>query len=391
MSLKSILFVDDEAQIIKVLLRLFADKGYDVHSARCATEALAQCREGRIDLVVSDMWMPEMGGMELLSAIKRDFPETMRIILSGYSDEKKMLEALQNNIAMVYLFKPWNNDELFTMIQRVFQTKELLSSRELLSAINRIDQLPTLEPFMQDILQAIQNDEDITAISGRIERDHSIASSVLHIINSAYYGVKTGSVKKAVSFLGLVNVKELILSTSIMKTLEVKGNGAHFAQDIWNHSYMTNRIYQAIAGQFIEGNPAALASSAGLLHNIGIVFMLQQDSIRYLKLVKETLRNPGAILSELELVEYGFTHAQAGGFLLQWWNLPYPVVEAALYHDNPTDDRIINKRVVAAIHMAQQIASTRMGIKPDCRFHPEVLNGTGITMDGLSGESFMKG
>ena len=384
--MKTILFVDDEAQILKSLRRLFADTGYGVRVAGSGAEALGICSSEHIDLVVSDMRMPEMSGAELLALVKRDYPRTLRMMLSGYLDEAAVAAALQQNVAMACLLKPWDNEELIRTIGKVFETMDRLASKQMLGAINSMEQLPTLKPYLQDILQAIDADEDISVISGKIERDHSVAAKALHIVNSAYYGVKTGSVKKAVSFLGLHSTRGLILSTSVMDAFEVRGNGKRFAENVWAHSFLANRMLQAILRHRMQPAEFQMACSAGLLHNIGIVFLMRHDPGRYLELVAESLSNPDMTLSDLEKDRFGFTHAEAGGYLLQWWNLPFPAVEAALYHCDPANPCVINKTLVCAMHVAQHQASVRLGMKPDCSLHPEACACLNISREQLEAE-----
>ncbi len=372
--MKTILFVDDEVQILRSLSRLFSDSEHKVIRAGSAIEALNVCACTKVDLVVSDMRMPGMDGVELLGRIKQEYPQTFRMILSGYSDEGKILNALQNNVAMAYLFKPWDNEALYQTICKALETIDLFANADLLAAINSMEQLPVLKPYLQEILHAIETDEDIATVSAKIEKDHSISAKVLHVANSACFGKMTGSVKKAVSYLGLHNVKNLILSASIVDTLEISGYGRQFVENLWAHSFLANKILQAILALALPHDDLHLMNAAGLMHNIGIVFLLKCRASQYVPLVVELAQRPDKSLSALEQERFGFTHAQAGGYMLKWWNLPFPIVEAALYHDNPADGRILNKELVCAMHIAQQVASERLGMTPDCVWMPEVYS-----------------
>ena len=104
--LKRILFVDDEAQILRSITRLFMDTEYDILTAESGAEALDILEIEQVDVIVSDMKMPKMTGYELLSQVKRKFPDIVRIILSGFSDERIVFDALQKNIAKLYILKP---------------------------------------------------------------------------------------------------------------------------------------------------------------------------------------------------------------------------------------------------------------------------------------------
>ena len=89
--LKKILFVDDEAQILKSIRRLFMDTEYEVITAESGSEALDILANNKIDLIVSDMRMPNMSGYELLREVKRRFPHIVRIILSGLLKKESYL------------------------------------------------------------------------------------------------------------------------------------------------------------------------------------------------------------------------------------------------------------------------------------------------------------
>ena len=124
--MKRILFVDDEPLILKSITRVFIETDYDLLTARGGKEALNLLENNEVNLVISDMRMPCMDGYELLSKVKMLYPNIIRIILSGYSDEKIVLNALEKNIAKIYIFKPWDNDRLLEIINELFHTKNAL-------------------------------------------------------------------------------------------------------------------------------------------------------------------------------------------------------------------------------------------------------------------------
>ena len=121
---KSILLVDDERQILRAFSRLFIDSPHEIHLVDNGREALELLDRIPVDMVISDMRMPEMDGYALLREVKARHPETIRLILSGYADERVIFDALQNNLAKLYLFKPWNNEELLGNIDRILGTEE---------------------------------------------------------------------------------------------------------------------------------------------------------------------------------------------------------------------------------------------------------------------------
>jgi len=376
--LKRILFVDDEVQILKSLKRLFIDTDYDVLTAENGNEALNIFENEEINLVVSDMRMPYMDGYQLLCKIREKYPKVLRVILSGYADEKLVFKALQQNVSKLYMFKPWNNDALLKLVEQIFETEDLLSNSDLLLLVNNFEELPTIESSYQRVIEMIDNDAEIVEISREIERDLSISTKVLHIANSAFYGVKTGSVKQAVTYLGLQNIRNLILATSIIDSMGDTGVGTDFPEELWNHAFLTNKILHFLFEKCLQKKMPELANSAGLLHNIGIVFMLKSFSMKYIFFVKEAKKD-GWDLIELEKAEFKATHQETGGYLLRWWDLPFPIVEAALYHHNPFDERIVNSELVIGVHIAQNYAWDMMKVPQMTKFFPEAFAKIGLT------------
>lgn len=376
--MKRILIVDDEVQILKSLIRMFMNTEYVIHSTENGETALKILESNEIDLIISDIRMPSMDGYQLLRKVKDQYPRVLRVVLSGYSDEKLVLKALQQNIAKFYMFKPWNNEKLLKLVEQIFDTEDLLKDNDLLILINNFEELPTIKANYQKVISLIESDTDISQISREIEKDQSISTMVLHIANSAFYGVKTGSVKKAVTYLGLTNIRNLILSTSIIDAMGMEGITGDYIDRLWSHAFLTNKLlfhlYNRVMG---KGLPDA-ANASGLLHNIGTVFMLKCFSKTYVALRKKAERKQ-LDLPEMEKTQFKVTHMETGGYLLKWWDLPFPIVEAALYHHQPFDDRIINKELIWAVHLAQKYAWDLLKSPALSSFYPEVFEALGFT------------
>lgn len=346
---KSILFVDDEAQILRSLNRLFLDKDYQVFLAHNGNEALEILDTENIDLIISDIKMPNMNGYELLKKVKEKYPKVLRVAFSGYTDNNKIIQALENNLAKLYLFKPWNNNTLLSTIDKIFEFENILKSKNLLNLINNLDHLPTLPFLYQDLCSLIEKDADIDEISKKIEEDQAIASRILRVVNSAFTSTKTGSVKDAILYLGLSNVKHIVLSNSVFLSTQLNP----FLTDLlWKHVNLTNRIVIFTYKKLLQKKIPKTYESAGLLHGIGKVVLLNNFHDEYIKIFKRIMIEPQLNIIDLEKESLGVSHQEIGAYLLDWWEIPYPIVESALFHHNPLDPRIINKELVSIIHIA---------------------------------------
>lgn len=353
---KRILFVDDERQIRKAIKRLFINSEYELLFAESGQEALEILKSEDVDMIISDMLMPGMTGEKLLEKIIKFKPHIIRVALSGYTEKGVVLSVLDKNLAKIYLFKPWDNNEFINTINGLFEFELMLENDNLVSIINDIDNLPTLPSLYTKISEMISDEKSISKIAECIENDPSIAARVLKISNSAYYGKKTSDVHRAIMFIGLSNIKNIILSTSIYGA---NSKNIKMVKEEFEHSSLTNRIIDLIYLEILHKPTPSEARSAGLLHNIGkSVFLMEFEADFYKNInIKEALEKEEKFL--------GVDHQVLGSYLLNWWELPLSIVETAFFHHNPLDEKIVNKELLYIVHIAQYYASKIMKKEKD--------------------------
>ena len=108
-----ILCVDDEQNVLRSLTRLFLDDPYEILTAASGAEGLLILDQtGTVPVVISDYRMPGMNGVEFLSEVRKWWPETVRIVLSGYADTGAIVSAINEGQIYRFVAKPWNEDEL---------------------------------------------------------------------------------------------------------------------------------------------------------------------------------------------------------------------------------------------------------------------------------------
>ncbi len=127
-----LLVIDDEEEILKALSRQFRRK-HDVHTAQSADEGLRIMTEVPIQVIISDQRMPGMNGVEFFHRVKNDYPDAIRLLLTGYADIQAVIAAINDGNVFRYIPKPWDPIELETIVNEAFQRYQLIvQNRELL-------------------------------------------------------------------------------------------------------------------------------------------------------------------------------------------------------------------------------------------------------------------
>jgi len=136
----TLLVVDDEAEILKAMRRQFRKK-YQVIVADNASTAINILSKEDVQVIISDQRMPEMTGTEMYRIIKRQYPDAVQIILTGYSDIQAVIDAINQGNVFHYLTKPWKIDELDNVVEKAFQRFKLISeNKQLLNELKETNQ-----------------------------------------------------------------------------------------------------------------------------------------------------------------------------------------------------------------------------------------------------------
>jgi two-component system, NtrC family, sensor kinase len=170
-----ILCVDDEIPILKAMKRIFMDSDYEILTASSAGEGFDMLSNNQpIQVVVSDYRMPDMDGVEFLQKVCSKYPDTVRIVLSGYADTASIVSAINEGEIYKFIPKPWNDDELkvtianaieryFLHMKNIELTNKLQDTNEELRTINenleRMVEERTQELLFQN--QALKSSQNI--------------------------------------------------------------------------------------------------------------------------------------------------------------------------------------------------------------------------------------
>ncbi|HEX5363151.1 MAG TPA: HD domain-containing phosphohydrolase [Gallionella sp.] len=150
-----ILLVDDEASILAALRRLLRTRGYEIFSANSGAEGLLILERESIDVVISDMRMPEMTGAQFLEHVFSRWPDVKRILLTGYSDVESTVAAVNRGKIWRYIPKPWDDEDLLLTVQQALAHRQLMDeNRHLVTELKALN--TTLEKRVDERTAQLQ-------------------------------------------------------------------------------------------------------------------------------------------------------------------------------------------------------------------------------------------
>lgn len=262
----TLLFVDDEPNILSALRRLFRPSGYRVLTAESGAEGLAIFEKERVDLVISDMRMPNMNGAQFLERVVEIAPDTVRILLTGHADIGAVVEAINKGRIYRYVAKPWEENDILLCVRHALERQKLERETRRLQALTRRqnDKLRELNASLEEKVRL------------RTEQLRQVVASLEDVL---------GKLKK--SFLTSVRIFSNLIE---MREPGLAGHAKRVADLARMVAQKMNRSEAEVQDVFL----------AGLLHDIGKI-----------GLSDKLLARPWSKLSADERVEHG-KHAVKG-------------------------------------------------------------------------------
>jgi response regulator RpfG family c-di-GMP phosphodiesterase len=180
-----VLLVDDEESILSSLRRLLRSQSYELFLADSGMKALEIMQEQPIDLVISDARMPNMDGATLLATIRERYPQTFRILLTGYADLDMIAKAINEGQIYRYLSKPWDDQELLLTVAQALAHQQSEVERKRLVALTREqnEQLQALNAGLEKRVQArtaeIEQTADMLDLAyEELKRNYAVTAEV---------------------------------------------------------------------------------------------------------------------------------------------------------------------------------------------------------------------
>jgi DNA-binding NtrC family response regulator len=131
MEKRAVLFVDDDEILLKTIEKIITDESYDKYFAKSGQDALEILQREEVHVVVVDIVMPGMNGLELLKIVKKEYPSIVSIVISGYAQSADAMMVLQQEGVHKFIPKPWTFDEdVRTVIRQAIDHYNLQSEHE---------------------------------------------------------------------------------------------------------------------------------------------------------------------------------------------------------------------------------------------------------------------
>lgn len=373
--MKNLLFVDDEPKVLQGLERQLYSmrQEWKMDFVDAGPKALTFMEAHSVDVIVSDMVMPEMDGAQLLGEVARRHPNTVRIVLSGHTDRESVLRLVGS--AHQYIAKPCEATELRDAIARAFTLRDLLCNEKLKELATRLKCLPALPTMYQKLAAEFQKDDPaIENICEIIARDPAIATKILQLVNSAFFGLPqpVDNLSDAIMYLGLTTVRSLVLHLQTFSQIGGKSIPGFSVDALARHSWMAGVAARRIAAtERKDIKTCDQCFLAGLLHDIGRLILATGLPDEYTEVLKQS-KTKIVPLYVAEKDYFGATHAEVGAYLLGLWGLPNPIIEAVALHHQPSASMARSFSPVIAVHTADVFLHE--DAEPEGELPPPVLD-----------------
>lgn len=349
-----ILFVDDEKNILTGLKRMLhgMKKEWEMYFVQSGEEAVKLIESVNPDLVVVDMKMPGMDGLTLLEFINNNYPEIIRIVLTGHTDEEYITKSIKTSHQ--FILKPTSKEELISRIRRVVDLKKYLISPELKQVVSGVDKIPSLPKNYLKIEKELNAKEpSLSKISDIIEKEPVITAKILQIANSAYFGLAATvcDIRQALNILGLNSIRSILFYLEIFQYNNDLKSKLFTIDDLWKHSLLignlTKTIYETLTRDKTTSKHAYIA---GLLHDIGYLLISQIPG--YDENINRIMNEENIEKYSAEMKWKNISHAEVGAYLLGIWNLPKEIITAVADH-HKTEITLHKLDFASAIKFAQ--------------------------------------
>lgn len=353
-----ILFVDDEINILNGLKRSLhsMSQEWDMSFTDSARNAMNILSEDEYDIVVTDMRMPELSGLDLLKYVYLNYPKMVRIILSGHTDRSIIMKTI--GLAHQFFTKPSNSDDLIDALKKIIYIRSYLNNTEILKILSLLKSIPVM-PVIYNELIALMNDEEVSLkkVGDLISKDIGLSTKILQLVNSSFFAVMrhVSDIHQAINLLGMEIIKDMLLSFQVFTQVDKNLVKDFHLSELWTHSLATAYIAKSIAKDLnLSIEIAEMSFIAGILHDVGKLILVTEFSNEYHQVI-DLNKNQKMGVIEAENKILGISHNVIVAYLASIWGFSQSVIEATFLHHNPGMISTTNITITTCIHLADYI------------------------------------
>ena len=247
-----ILFVDDEPLILSMIPHVITHfrGNWQIETASSGQQGLDRLANTSFDIIVSDLSMPQMNGMEFLSRARDLCPGATRIMFSSHSDRESVLDC--SPLIHQFLPKPSSNELLIATLERAALVRTFLPETQMRDQVSRLEGIPSMPGVYAELMEQLQSpDTDIKDVAAIVSRDFGMTSQILRTVNSAYFGLRrpTSNISDAISHIGIETIKYLAMTAGVFKEFRTRELGGLRVEPLWRHSLETARLARELANR----------------------------------------------------------------------------------------------------------------------------------------------
>jgi len=352
-----ILFVGDKVTVINPLrlMLLPVKEDWEMYFAVSEEEAFEVLGKFEIDMIVTDMQLPDFKGILILEQVKQTHPEIIRLVFSGVKDREMMLKATHH--VHQFLSMPDDPVLLKRKIEKIYSLQAYLHNHKIAGIINNVKDLPGVPELYLKIEEEInKNSPSFKRIEELISKDIHMTVKILQLVNSAFFGlpVKIINPLQAINFLGLGTIKSLVLMVHLFGSDDPAHPLYRHINKLWEHSLKVAKFSKIMSVEETS-EPKTMEETyiGGLLHDVGKIVLWQTDN--YFTEIERLQNEYQITTTEAEYVLYQTSHAEIGAYLLGIWGLPESLVEIVCFHHHPSNSSPKVFGPLSMVHISDHI------------------------------------
>jgi HD-like signal output (HDOD) protein len=345
-----LLLVDDDEALLRSVARYVRtfEERWEVVTAPSARAALGLLADSDFDVVISDLHMPSVDGVDFLRRVQQEHPDTVRILLTGGDDPLRARKAVAP--AHQFLKKSSSPGRVRRALARARATRWVLADPEMRAMVGGDNTLGSPPQLYLEVTAALaQPNVSVMQIGAIVERDVAMTARILQVVSSAFFALPrpVSDVGEAIGFVGVDTIRALVLQEAFFCAF--RSRSRHFdVVALEEHALRTVRLAQRIAAGREDASAAVLAA---MTHDVGQLVLASRLPDRFDE-AAELAAQRAIPLHEAERRVFGVSHAEVGAFLLGLWGIDDAIVDAVQHHHRRPPGERVELDAALVVHLA---------------------------------------